>query len=114
MPGTAHMSLLDALAMGPPPAGNLAIPVFTHGTLAAELYAPAERDQQRPHERDEIYVVARGSGKFFDGRVRHDVGVGTFLFVAAGEVHWFEDFTPDLAVWVFFYGPTGGERASDR
>jgi hypothetical protein len=29
--------------------------------------------------------------------------------VAAGTEHRFEDFTEDLAVWVVFYGPDGGE-----
>ena len=110
MPGTAHVSLLEALAKGPPPQGNLAIPVFAHGSLEAELYAPVDHNLQRPHERDEIYVVARGRGTFFDGTARHHVEAGAFLFVAAGEVHRFEDFSSDFAVWVFFYGPTGGER----
>lgn len=32
-----------------------------------------------------------------------------FFFVAAGTGHRFEDFTGDLAVWVVFYGPPGGE-----
>ena len=34
---------------------------------------------------------------------------GDLLFVAAGTEHRFEDFTEDLAVWVVFYGPRGGE-----
>jgi hypothetical protein len=33
------------------------------------------------------------------------------MFVAAGVEHRFEDFTDDLAVWVMFYGPEGGEPA---
>ena len=33
----------------------------------------------------------------------------TCLFVPAGVEHRFEDFTDDLAVWVVFYGPEGGE-----
>jgi ubiquinone/menaquinone biosynthesis C-methylase UbiE len=36
---------------------------------------------------------------------------GDLLFVAAGTEHRFEDFTKDLAVWVVFYGPRGGEAA---
>jgi hypothetical protein len=31
------------------------------------------------------------------------------MFVAAGVEHRFEDFSADLAVWVIFYGPPGGE-----
>jgi hypothetical protein len=31
------------------------------------------------------------------------------MFVAAGTPHRFEDYSEDLAVWVIFYGPSGGE-----
>jgi mannose-6-phosphate isomerase-like protein (cupin superfamily) len=106
---TAHVSLAEALAKGPPPAGNLAVPIFAHGSLVVELYQPRGHDPQTPHRRDEVYVVSRGTGKFFDGERRHEVGSGSFLFVAAGQVHRFEDFSDDFAVWVFFYGPEGGE-----
>ena len=105
----AHVDLAEALKQGPPPKGNLAVPIFAHGTLAAELYTPQGNDPQQPHERDEVYVVARGSGLFFDGTDRRAVEPGTFIFVAAGQVHRFEEFSPDFAVWVFFYGPQGGE-----
>ena len=107
----AHVDLTDALKQGPPPAGNLAVPIFAHGTLAVELYTPHGHDPQQPHDRDEVYVVAHGSGLFFDGASRRAVQPGTFIFVPAGQVHRFEDFSSDFAVWVFFYGPRGGEAA---
>jgi len=106
--------LAEALQQGPPPPGNLAVPIFAHGTLEAEFYTPRGHDPQKPHERDEIYVIARGSGLFFDGESRKSVEPGTFIFVAAGQVHRFEDFSDDFAVWVFFYGPRGGEAALER
>jgi mannose-6-phosphate isomerase-like protein (cupin superfamily) len=108
---TAVMTLDEALRMGPPPPGNLAVPIFRHGSLEAELYTPVGTDSQKPHKRDEVYVVARGSGLFFDGTQRRDVQPGSFIFVAAGQEHRFESFSPDFAVWVFFYGPEGGEGA---
>lgn len=43
---------------------------------------------------------------------RMDCSGRTFIFVAAGQVHRFEDFSEDLAVWVFFYGPQGGEAGA--
>jgi mannose-6-phosphate isomerase-like protein (cupin superfamily) len=110
MPDAAHVSLVEALAKGPPPPGNLAVPIFAHGSLAVEMYQPEGPDPQKPHDRDEVYVVARGAGTFFDGTTRFPVAPGAFLFVAAGQVHRFEAFSPDFAVWVLFYGPTGGER----
>jgi mannose-6-phosphate isomerase-like protein (cupin superfamily) len=105
----ADVSLAEALAMGPPPPGNLAVPVYAHGSLEVEWYAPIGEDRQTPHDRDEVYVVARGSAVFFDGETRQPVAPGTFLFVAAGRAHRFEDLAPDFGVWVMFYGPVGGE-----
>lgn len=105
----AHVSFAEALTKGPPPRGNLAVPVFAHGSLAVEIYTPKGLDPQKPHERDEIYFIARGTGVFFDGSRRHSVEPGAFLFVAAGQEHRFEEFSSDFAVWVAFYGPDGGE-----
>lgn len=105
----AHVPLAEALALGPPPERNLAVPVFAHGTLAVEIYRPVGEDRQTPHARDEVYVVARGTGTFFDGAERFPVAPGDFLFVPAGREHRFERFTDDFAVWVLFYGPEGGE-----
>src|SRR5687767_3814615 len=106
---TVHVPLADALAKGPPPPGNLAVPIFSHGSLAVELYTPAGHDPQKPHTRDEVYFVTRGHGFFFDGGGRYPVEPGAFLFVPAGQVHRFEDFSSDFVVWVVFYGPEGGE-----
>jgi mannose-6-phosphate isomerase-like protein (cupin superfamily) len=108
--GITHVSLSEALRKGPPPPGNLAVPIFSHGSLAVELYTPVDRDPQKPHTRDEIYFVTRGSGLFFDGERRHSVEPGSFLFVPAGQVHRFENFSTDFTVWVAFYGPEGGEK----
>jgi mannose-6-phosphate isomerase-like protein (cupin superfamily) len=102
-------SLKTALGAGGPPPGNLAVPIFAHGSLEAELYSPRGTDRQRPHARDEVYVVANGEGLFFDGSARHAVQRGSFIFVPARQEHRFEQFSPDFAVWVFFYGPEGGE-----
>src|SRR5437870_770504 len=94
-----HASLKDALAKGPPPSGNLAIPILSHGSLVVELYGPVGHDPQKPHTRDEVYFVARGKGLFFDGAQRYSVEAGSFLFVPAGQTHRFEDFSSDFAVW---------------
>jgi mannose-6-phosphate isomerase-like protein (cupin superfamily) len=93
----------------PGPQGERFTALFQHGTLVVELYAPRGRDPQSPHTRDEVYVVARGSGWFVNGPERERFGPGDLLFVPAGVVHRFEDFTDDLVVWVMFYGPEGGE-----
>jgi mannose-6-phosphate isomerase-like protein (cupin superfamily) len=112
MASTQVVSLVEALSKGPPPPGNLAVPIFAHGSLVVELYTPAGHDPQKPHTRDEVYFVARGQGQFFDGAVRHAVRPGSFIFVPAGQIHCFDDFSSDFAVWVAFYGPDGGETSS--
>jgi len=104
-----HVTLEAAMAKGSPPPGNLAVPIFSHGSLAVELYTPVDQDPQKPHTRDEVYFVARGKGFFFDGEQRHPIAAGSFLFVPAGQIHRFADFSSDFSVWVIFYGPEGGE-----
>ncbi len=105
-----HQTVPAALAQLPTPNGERFTTLLEHGTLAVELYAPRGHDPQTPHTRDEIYVVAQGQGMFVYGDTRLPFGRGDMLFVPAGVVHRFEDFTDDLAVWVFFYGPEGGEQ----
>jgi mannose-6-phosphate isomerase-like protein (cupin superfamily) len=93
-----------------PAAGRVRfISAFRRGSLEVELYAPKGADNQTPHPRDEIYVVAAGSGAFVAGGVRTEFSAGDALFVPAGMDHRFEDFTNHFAVWVMFYGPDGGE-----
>jgi mannose-6-phosphate isomerase-like protein (cupin superfamily) len=81
-----------------------------HGSMVVELYEPRGVDTQQPHTRDELYVVVQGNGWFVNGEQRHRFGPHDVLFVPAGVVHRFEEFTDDFAVWVIFYGPEGGEQ----
>lgn len=106
-----QITVSQGLARLPGSNGERYVELFQHGTLAVELYAPRGIDPQTPHTRDEVYVVIEGSGTFRNGTERHPFGRGDVLFVAAGVEHRFEQFTDDLAVWVFFYGPEGGEQA---
>jgi mannose-6-phosphate isomerase-like protein (cupin superfamily) len=104
-----HLTVSQGLTRLPSPEGERFVELFRHGTLAVELYAPRGDDPQTPHTRDEVYVVAQGSGYFRNGGDRHRFGEGDVLFVPAHVPHRFEEFSDDLAVWVFFYGPEGGE-----
>ncbi len=83
---------------------------FEHGTLLVKMYRPSGQDPQKPHTRDEIYVIARGSGWFVNGTDRHSFQAGDVLFVPAHVEHRFVEFTEDFCTWVMFYGPEGGER----
>jgi mannose-6-phosphate isomerase-like protein (cupin superfamily) len=100
----------EALTRIPGPNGERAVSGLRRGSLEVKLSArPLVPNRQTPHAQDEVYVVIRGRGVLFhDGR-RDPFEAGDCLFVAAGTEHHFEDFNDDLAVWVIFYGPDGGE-----
>lgn len=101
-------SLAEARAAPLAPGARSAV-LMRHGTMALRFYQPRGVDPQQPHEQDEIYVVAAGSGFFVCGDDRVPFGPGDALFAPAGAAHRFVDFSDDLAVWVVFYGPKGGE-----
>ncbi len=104
------MRFAEADSRIPGTAGERAVTVLRRGTLDLKLSArPLRPNRQTPHEHDELYVVARGCGTLFHDGKRESFEAGDCLFVAAGVEHWFEDFSEDLAVWVVFYGPSGGE-----
>ena len=108
-PNCQKLKLEEALARLPGPQGEDSVALFEHGSLVVKLYVPRGNDPQTPHSRDEIYVVARGTGDFVCGGQRQAFGPHDVLFVAASVEHRFENFSEDFAVWVFFYGPEGGE-----
>lgn len=93
----------------PGPAGEHAVSVLRRGTLELKLSFPVAPNVQAPHTQDELYFVIRGRGVLLHDGVRASFEAGDLMFVAAGTDHRFEDFTDDLAVWVVFYGPPGGE-----
>ena len=103
------ITLEEGLSRLPGPQRQRFAELFKHGTLSVEIYAPKGSDPQKPHTRDEGYVVVSGSGEFVFGDQRARFGTGDFLFAPAGVMHCFENFTEDLVVWVIFYGPEGGE-----
>ena len=103
------LKLDDALKRLPGPQGERSVALFEHGSLVVKLYAPRGSDPQTPHSRDEVYVVAQGRAEFICNGARQSCETDDVLFVAADVEHRFEDFSEDFAVWVFFYGPEGGE-----
>ena len=113
----AHIGLAAALARLAENAPAKSVALFEHGSLVVKLYIPRGAngeliDPQTPHTRDELYVVARGAGVFFNGETRRRTEVGDVIFAPTGKAHRFEDFSEDFAVWVMFYGPEGGESKS--
>lgn len=114
-PAPRHATIAGARALLPAPGPGVlrSVAVFQHGTLLLKLYSPAGDDPQKPHARDELYIVASGTGVFVNGGTRHAFGPGDALFVPAGVSHMFESFTDDFQVWVMFYGSEGGESVAE-
>ena len=55
---------LTTLAQQP---GREFVTLFQHGSLEVEIYRPNVVDKQKPHTRDEIYVIISGTGTFVNG-----------------------------------------------
>lgn len=103
------MRFADARAHIPSPESDHAATLLQRGTLTVKLSLPVHPNVQTPHIQDELYVVVRGKGVLFHDGKRDAFESGDLMFIAAGTEHHFEDFSDDLAVWVVFYGITGGE-----
>jgi len=95
-------ALVDALRTPPAP-GNLAAEIANFRGLDVEFYQPRGEDRQQPHARDEVYVIARGSGRFETAGERRECSAGDAIYVPAHAEHRFVDFSEDFATWVFFW-----------
>jgi mannose-6-phosphate isomerase-like protein (cupin superfamily) len=82
---------------------------FEHGSMSLGCYAPVGSDPQKPHKRDEIYIVHSGTGTLVMDDTRTPLLAGDAVFVPAGAAHRFEDFSADFSTWVVFWGLKGGE-----
>jgi quercetin dioxygenase-like cupin family protein len=98
-----QLTIRDALtALGDE--GQTYLKLFAQPALDVALYKPDRTDPQTPHLRDEIYVVATGSGQFVEAGESRPFGPGDLLFVPKGVPHRFVDFTADFSTWVIFLG----------
>lgn len=70
------------------------------------FYRPRDTDPQEPHARDEIYVIASGTGTLVCAGRRTAFEAGDVLFVPRGVEHRFEDFDDEFATWVILLGPS--------
>lgn len=104
-----QISVNQATAQLHQSADNSFVTVMQHGSMSVEIYEPNRVDLQQPHEQDELYVIISGTGEFINGAVQVAFQPGDVLFVPAGVVHRFVNFTEDFKTWVIFYGPKGGE-----
>lgn len=107
-----HLS--EARRRIPGPAGEHAVTLLRRGALDVRLaLAPrVPSPDMTVHTQDEVYVIVRGRGVLLHGDAR-DAFEGDLLFVAAGTEHRFAEVSEDLAVWVVFHGPQGGEATEE-
>ncbi len=64
--------------------------------------AAGARDRQEPHDRDEVYYVVEGKGRFSAAGETRAVAPGDVLFVEREAEHRFHDITEELVLLVFF------------
>ena len=78
------------------------------------FYRPIRFDKQTPHARDELYIIAEGSGTFCCGDEKTRFSQGDLFFVPAGVEHSFRNFSYDFATWVIFLGRAPGKQDKPR
>jgi len=91
------------------PDGAPFVRMMSGGTMSVEVFAPKGVDLQQPHAQDELYFIHSGKGQLVISGQQFEAAAGDAFFVASGVEHKFESFSHDFAVWVVFYGPSGGE-----
>jgi mannose-6-phosphate isomerase-like protein (cupin superfamily) len=96
------MSLAAALAL--PRTPGRPAEVFVDGDLELRSAARPTDGPQVPHQRDELYFVAAGTGRYRVEDRMTQVGAGDVLFCGAHVKHGFEDMSNNFSVWVLFYG----------
>ncbi|MGD0075096.1 MAG: cupin domain-containing protein [Candidatus Binataceae bacterium] len=97
------MSLADALALQHTPGHSAE--VFADGDLEVRFAAGPAYVPQVLHQRDELYIVAAGTGCYRMEDKVIPVGTGDLLFAPAHVAHGFEGISENFAAWVVFYGP---------
>lgn len=80
------------------------VKLLARPALDVALYKPDRIDPQTPHLRDEIYVIATGTGRFVEAGESRPFAPGDLIFVPRGVEHRFVDFTADFSTWVIFFG----------
>ena len=110
------LQTLEAARSSPLEPGRLSSLMLKHGSMSLRYYAPRGIDSQTPYTQDEIYIIAQGAGFIVSGASeaeleRRAFTAGDAIFVPAGHVHRFVDFSDDFGTWVIFWGPEGGEQS---
>lgn len=95
-------TVFEGLSRLPAPAQERFVELFRKERVSIEIYTPRGTDPRQTHDQEEIHVVISGTDSFVAGESRRPFLAGDAIFVAAGIVHRFVDFTEDRVVWVVF------------
>ena len=98
-----HVSINDAIK-APNEKDRISSLIIENQDMQIRYYSPKKKDTQVPHQQDEVYVIAKGSGTFVRNNVGISFHIGDIIFVPKNEHHYFKDYTDDFATWVIFYG----------
>jgi mannose-6-phosphate isomerase-like protein (cupin superfamily) len=83
---------------------NKFVEVMGDGKMSVEYYAPTVSDEQTPHKKDELYIIASGTSGFYRNGETFNCKQGDVIFVPAHMEHRFINFSNDFSTWVIFYG----------
>jgi mannose-6-phosphate isomerase-like protein (cupin superfamily) len=106
--GLSSMDALEKLQKS----GSDKINLSRYGNLSFDIYKPKGKDNQQPHDKDEIYMVISGSGVLSCNGTRTSCKQGDILFVPARMEHRFEGFSDDFSTWAIFTNPTIQQQAT--
>lgn len=99
--GITSMEAMDKLKKS----GTNHINLSKHGNLWFDIYKPNEKDNQQPHDKDEVYMIISGNGTLSCNGNRTPFKQGDILFVPAGMEHKFERYSKDFCSWAIFANP---------
>lgn len=73
-------------------------------TLNCGLYRlqAGTRDEQIPHDEDEVYYVLEGKGRLRTEDGERDIQPGSVLYIRADSIHSFVEINENLTLLVFF------------
>ena len=79
--------------------------LFERNDLAVEMYIPRGRDNQSPHDQDELYLIQSGAAILDRNGERVPCGTGDVVYVPANTPHRFVSFSNDFRTWVIYIRP---------
>lgn len=74
-----------------------------HMDVGVLVLRPGEEDNQKPHSKDEVYLILQGDGYLTIDSEKHPITEKMFYLVKKNKRHYFSDNTKDI-IAVYFLG----------